>query len=542
MTAYGQITALVRAQLLSILNTLRKNPAGGRGAFSLAFGILWYLAWFATAAGCAVLPSLVGRSAVETVVPGILLFILIYWQLAPILTLSLGVSLDMRRLMIYPVSTSTLFAVECLLRLGTGIEMAAVLCGLWLGLAYAGTPHWAGMGLAFALFILFNVFLSAGVRNLLERLFQGRRARELMLLAAVSALVLPQFLYWHAAAQSFGRTLFAAGTQAPYWLLPSGLASRIALGEAAAADGLILLGMTLAAGLFGYTQFQTCRRCGAAAAVPRPNKPRLSLIQQAARVSGGLLPDPMAAIVDKEIKYLWRSPRFRLPFFMGFTFGVLAWVPLMKHWEEAFGSWMMESAVSLVSLYAFLLLGPVMFLNRFGFDRSAARFYYWMPLDLSCLLMAKNIATVVFAAAEVALIAAVCWLIGLPAGWTQVGEAAVVCSVALLYLLTVGNYVSVHLPASSDPDRVSKAGAGHGLSAVVQFLIFPAALTPVGLAYVARWLFGSLDLFVSLLILAAGAGACLYLLTLSRLAHYAEHNRESIVARLSYSEGPIVAE
>ena len=68
------------------------------------------------------------------------------------------------------------------------------------------------------------------------------------------------------------------------------------------------------------------------------------------------------------------SPRFRLPFFMGFTFGVIAWTPILYRMEGDIGDWMKGGAVSFVSLYAMLLLGPVLFLNRFGFDRAAARF------------------------------------------------------------------------------------------------------------------------------------------------------------------------
>ena len=116
------------------------------------------------------------------------------------------------------------------------------------------------------------------------------------------------------------------------------------------------------------------------------------------RAPSRVLLDPVGALVEKEIVYLWRSPRFRLPFFMGFTFGVIAWVPLMKQWESSLGRWMENSAVTLISLYALLLLGPVLFLNRFGFDRGAARFYFWLPLSMRRLLLAKNLATRVLCA------------------------------------------------------------------------------------------------------------------------------------------------
>ena len=92
-----------------------------------------------------------------------------------------------------------------------------------------------------------------------------------------------------------------------------------------------------------------------------------------------------------------------------------------------------------------------MFLNRFGFDRQSARWYFWLPLEFRELLIAKNLATLVFAAAELVLIILVCALIGLPSGPREILEAAVVGSIAMLYLLSVGNHTSVRFPTASNP-------------------------------------------------------------------------------------------
>ena len=39
--------------------------------------------------------------------------------------------------------------------------------------------------------------------------------------------------------------------------------------------------------------------------------------------------DPLAAIVEKELRSLARTPRFRMVFVMGFTFGVMVWLPMI---------------------------------------------------------------------------------------------------------------------------------------------------------------------------------------------------------------------
>ena len=120
-------------------NALR-DQARRRGlAASLLISALWYGAWLAAAGLCVAVPQMVGTEQIEQALPGLLFIALAYWQLSPLITLSLGVSIDMRKLAFYPAQTPTLFAVECLLRLWTGVEIALVLAGLGAGLLLAGT-------------------------------------------------------------------------------------------------------------------------------------------------------------------------------------------------------------------------------------------------------------------------------------------------------------------------------------------------------------------------------------------------------------------
>jgi ABC-2 type transport system permease protein len=279
----------------------------------------------------------------------------------------------------------------------------------------------------------------------------------------------------------------------------------------------------------------------AAVPAPRPGR-RLSLRERLVRAPSRVLLDPVGALVEKEIVYLWRSPRFRLPFFMGFTFGVIAWVPLMKQWESSLGRWMENSSVTLISLYALLLLGPVLFLNRFGFDRGAARFYFWLPLSMRRLLLAKNVTSLLYGLLEVALVAVTCALIGLTITLPQLFEAFGVSLIALLYLLSVGNHMSVRFPSTSNPDRVSRAGPGHGVNGMVQFLLFPLALSPILAAFVVRHHSSGEQGFLAMLAVAAAGGCLLYLAVLDRSARYADQNRELVLSHLSQGEGPVVSE
>ena len=123
---------------------------------------------------------------------------------------------------------------------------------------------------------------------------------------------------------------------------------------------------------------------------------------------------------------------------------------------------------------------------------------------------------------EVVLVAVTCALIGLSITPPQMAEAFSVAPIALLYLLSVGNHMSVRFPSMSNPDRVSRAGPGHGIAGVVQFLLFPLSLAPVLAAFVVRQRGGGQQGFVLMLALAALGGCFALLAVLDRSARYAE--------------------
>ena len=145
-------------QLRTLWHSLQASQSDGGARISLTLGFLWYAFWGLIAFVLAAVPNLIGTDDIAVALPGLFLFIMGYWQLTPLLTLSMGVSIDMRRTAIYPISQSTLFAVECLLRLGTGAEMLLILTGLWAGLATAGSLPQLTLAAGFSLFVLFNVF------------------------------------------------------------------------------------------------------------------------------------------------------------------------------------------------------------------------------------------------------------------------------------------------------------------------------------------------------------------------------------------------
>ncbi len=506
---------------------------------AVLMGLIWYGIWTAAAVGLFALATSADRFA--EALPGVLLFILAYWQLSPLLTASMGFSIDLRKMALYPIRSQTLFVVECALRLLNGLEMLLLLAGLAAG-AMAHAPGRAALFLpATAIFILFNVLLSAGLRNLLERLLQRRRLREVLVFIVVMASVTPQLLLWSGSAEKLGERVQAAARFLPQSLLPSTSVARCFTGASRPGDWLVLAAWTALAGWFGYWQFRRSLRSDpaarpAAAVTAREHRP--SWTDRLYALPGRVLPDPLAGLAEKELRYFWRSPRFRLLFIMGFSFGVVAWLPIgMRRGGPS--PIVQSSFLTLLSLYALLMISQVTALNSFGFDRSAVRYFFWMPTPLGWLLAAKNIVAAILILLEIGCLAVICRLLGLKAGIWQAAEAIAVTMIAALYLFAAGNFSSILFPAAMSPERVSRGAAARGVQGLV-VLLFPVLLFPIVAAYFARYYWESMRWFVAFLAIAAAGGTGLYAVSLPLAARMAYRRREHLLQELSRGEGPLV--
>ena len=192
------IRAILWAQWKSI-RILRFGAGRGGALFSLVTSALWYGFWSIAAIGMAAFtadPQI--RGDIDTLFPAVLIFIIIYWQLGPILVASLGASLDLKKLLAYPIPSSNLFWVEVMLRVTTGLEMLLILGGAAIGLirnpvfgGWARAPRILAPLLAF---VVFNLLLAAGLRSLIERILGRKHLREVFVLLLVLLGALPQLL------------------------------------------------------------------------------------------------------------------------------------------------------------------------------------------------------------------------------------------------------------------------------------------------------------------------------------------------------------
>jgi ABC-2 type transport system permease protein len=532
---WSQAGAIIWAQWRSARNHLPRSNVGGL-IFTGGLTAIWYggFAYLAVLAGI-----LLSRSSevasFRRLLPAALLICFLYWQLIPLLLTSMGASLDLRKLLVYPIPHRALFSMEVILRISTAVEMLLLLIGAAIGLLLnPAVPFWAPFTLA--LFVLFNLFCSTGIRDLTVRLLAHKRVREIVVFLVVIAAALPQLVLLRGS-QSRVRHFFGGEPSA---MLPWTAAAHLALGQFSWRDAGVLLGWTLAAYIFGRSQFQRGLRFDAAEASARGSSAlrRTSRLEWWYQLPNALLPDPLAALIEKELRFLSRAPRFRLVFLMGFSFGLLIWAPIAFGRASTQHSFLTDNYLTMVSVYALLLLSDALFWNCFGFDRSAAQVYFLVPVKMSTVLAGKNLAAAFLVLIEITAIALVCALLRLPLSGLQILEAFAVTCVITLFILAVGNMSSLYNPRAVNPVKAMKTAASSRAQALLM-LAFPITLAPVAMAYLARYAFNTEWAFFGVLIVGGVLGVLVYFYSMQSALRAAADRREQIIRALSSGEGPI---
>ncbi len=227
-------------------------------------------------------------------------------------------------------------------------------------------------------------------------------------------------------------------------------------------------------------------------------------------------------------------------FVMGFSFGLMVWLPFVLGRQAERNGAIEENFLVMVCVYALTLLGQVTYWNCFGFDRSAVQIYFAAPPRISVTLQAKNIASMIFIYVEVLVLTGLTWALRIGVGFGKVVETLFVVAVCSLYMMAFGNISSVHYPRALTPERVSQGGASSRFQALV-FILYPLALLPVILAYLARYAFASQTVFVVVLGFAGVLGVFLYRMAMESAVNTASKSRERILMDLSRGEGPVTS-
>ena len=527
----NQARAILWAQWRILRNRFPSRSVGWTAIVS----VLWYGLWIAIAFAVMLLTS----SPIGGSLSGVFLVVFLYWQVVPVLVAATGASLDLRKLQAYPIPVKQLFGLEVMLRITASIEVTLVLTGAGIGILRNPTLHpWYALGLL--PFAAFNLVLGVGLRDLIARILARRRIREAAFFLLILCAALPRFLYNQSrGTQSRVRILVTRDSWSGW---PWTATADFLQGHQMLRSTAILFGWLAAAGLFSYWQFRRTISFDMEAASARPSgkSVRFGLAERFFRLPSVLLGDPLGALVEKEVRFLTRSPRFRLVFLMGFTFGLLIWLPVAFGRQGSSQSFLSGNYLTVVSVYSLLLLSEACFWNSFGFDRSAAQVYFLAPVPFSQVLIGKNLTALFFIALEIGMIALVCGLLGMPLGPRTLAEAFGVAGVITILMLAAGNQLSIRQARAMNPAASFRSGSSGRVQALL-FAIYPIAFVPVGLAYLARYALGSEVAFFVILAMDGALGAVVYKLSLDSAVVTAGQLKEQMISALSRGEGPITA-
>jgi ABC-2 type transport system permease protein len=523
-----QIRAILWAQFRTIRNYL---PRSGWGTVLTALlSAIWHGAFAAIAVLIALEIPRVPLETLQMVLPLGLLAILLFWQIVPVMALSSGWSLELSKLLVYPIRQGALFGVEVLLRLTTAPEMIIVLLGTLVGLAmHPRVPVIAAFWLL--LYLPFNLLLSLAVREWLLRMFRRKRLRELLVIVIVTVTVLPNLLVNTSLGPKLKPVFIAAGTGqgAPWHEL-----SVLALGRfsfQALAIWIVSLAFVYALARRQFAKMLDMDRAAAFESAPRDKRGAgRSRFEWLLNLPNRLFDDPLAALLEKELRILSRSPRFRVIFGMACFFSALVFFPLA--FGQHHSSFMEGHYLPVINTYGLLILGELLLWNVFGFDRKAAQLYFVTPVPFETVLRAKNLAALAVIVLMTLFTAALGYALRAPITFTGVLGSIFLTLILTLFLVACGNLTSVMMPRAVDPNQAFR-NQKTGKATLWLLVCFIVMAIPVGLAFLAQWAFNSDWAFLAVLSIDLIVGLIVYKLATETAVERAERGRERFLDALS---------
>jgi len=461
------------------------------------------------------------------------------WQFMPVMLAAATASFDFRNLLRFPLRFSVFF----LLSLAYGLfDLAAVASLFWLvciatGLALARPDLLPGTLLTLAIFAAMNLLLSRAVLSWVERLLARRRTREAML--AIFLLLLLGFQLatalgerWHQRVQPY-----VVAALPVIRLLPPNLAGKAVAGAApgyastTAVPAALLLGYAFAFGLLLERRLRAQYRgeelseTQAVRAVPAPTS-SASLLS----LASSFLPAPVAAVFEKECRYLLRNSVMLLNSFLPVllvAFFGLAWSGPRQRpgLFTRFPALAFPGGVA----YVALIVGQFV-LNIFAYDGRGLQLWFVAPIRFRDVLVGKNLMFGLLLAVEAGLVwLAVSLLFRPPEAVIVVATLAGLLFVMLLHFL-VGNWLSLKFPRRFEFGKYRRRPSG--MTMLIAFALqFVMIATAAAVTLLARWT-GRIWLIAVVFFCLSGILLGVYRATLDRFTRLAESQREVLTTQL----------
>ncbi len=538
--ARGQVAAIVRARWQTFVHSL--STVRGRVEVVSRIFIGLFFAVFAVggAFGMAAGAWVVARQGRLEWLSVLLWPVFLFWQLFPIMTAAFAQALDSTDLLRFPLSYRLYFVV----RLVYGsLDPATALGSAWLlgmaagiGLAQPRLLLWAALVLL--AFALVNVLLSRMVFAWIERWLARRRTREI--LGIIFFLTLVSFQLIGPLTERYGRRVGpdvmrraqqVVALQRPF---PPALAAAAIAGPARAEYTTSFLGLALLGawgGAFFWLLHLRLRAQFRGENLSEVAAPKAAVGKSPVRPGWNLpgLPGPIAAMVEKELRYLSRSGPMLLTLVMPVIMLVI--ILLQSGDRGNFLARAPDYAFPVGAAYALLILTNIVY-NSFGADSSGMQLLFAAPVRFRQVVLAKNLAHAAIFALEMVLVwATVGLMTRLPSVSVTVVTLAAVLFAAPLDLAT-GNLLSVYYPAKVELGKFGRQRASQTTVLVsfgARLVLFGAA----GIVILVARSYGSLWLAAPIFLALGALGFVVYARVLRVVERAANARRETIIGEVS---------
>jgi ABC-2 type transport system permease protein len=541
--ARGQFAAIARVRWQLFVNSLRTI----RGRLEMASRVMIGLWFFMGGVGGAIVLAVFSyfflvRDQAEWI--AVLLWIVfLFWQLFPVMASALSENFDSSNLLRFPLSYRSFFLVRLVYgSLGPGTALGMLwLLGILVGVSVGNPRLFVPAALVLLAFAMVNILLERVVFAWVERWLAQRRTREIMGVLFLVIIISVQFIGPLSARIRTRRHSEIAQVTEPLLpierALPPGLAasalSRLWNSDWAGTLGSFALLSIYAVALFWLLNVRMLalyrgENLSEAAAPGKRSKEK-------SRVRAGwnvpLVSGPVAAIYEKELRYLSRSGPMLFTLFMPMLILVIFRMTPGKSGSGTFLNAAPDFAFPLAAAYALVMLTNLIY-NNFGADGVGVQFWFMSPVRFREITRAKNLVHVSILGAEMILVwLAVSFLFRPPTVAYAVATVA-----GLLFVtpvnLSIGNLLSIYTPKKFDFGGFGRQRAAN-TTAFASLLVQAVIFGLIALAYVLGRFLGGLWVTTLILLVLAAIACAGYSFVLRRIDAIALAHRETLISELS---------
>ncbi len=471
-----------------------------------------------------------------------LLGVFLFWQLMPLLLASSTTGFDFTNLLRFPLRFPAFFLLSLAYAL---FDPAAVGSLVWLaciatGIALARPELLGWTLLVLAVFAATNLLLSRAVFSWLERLLARRRSREALVALFILCLLGFQFLGALGARWEKRLKPYASTALPVLQLLPPGLAGKALAGATRGSASTIVVstGFLVAYGLaFGLLLHRRLRAqylgedLGETASPVVTRAASTASFTSSTSLASAYLPGPVAAMFEKEWRYLYRNTMAALQLVLP-----LILIPVLSlSWTRpragrGVGSQLpAELMFPAAVAYMFLILAQLAH-NSFAFDGRGIQLLFVAPVRFRDVLLGKNLVFGLILMVETGLV----WLIvrllfRAPRAMTVAATLSGLLFAGLVHCI-VGNWLSLQFPRRFDFGRFRRRASG--VSVLIGLVLQIVLLGGVAILYFLFRLGGKLWLLPVVLLFLSGVMVPVYVATLGRFTRLAMENREVLTSQL----------